>query len=59
MTTVQAASESTPIQKIAARGDSRSARLLSDAAVATDVEISACGCLGIVRSFPATTAERL
>ena len=49
MTTVQPASESTKIQKIAARGDNRSARLLSDAAVATDVEISACGSLGIVR----------
>ena len=45
----QPASENTPIQKIAARSESRSVRLLSGAAVASEVEISACGSLAIFR----------
>jgi hypothetical protein len=53
MITAQAASESTPTQKIATRGESRSVRLLSGAAVATAVKISAYGSLGIFRSLPA------
>jgi hypothetical protein len=47
MITAQPASESTPIPKIAARSESRSACLLSGVAAADDVEISACGSLGI------------
>jgi hypothetical protein len=53
MMTAQAASESTPIEKIAARSESRSVPLLSGIGIATGVEISACGSLGIVRSLPA------
>jgi hypothetical protein len=47
----QPASESMPIQKIAARSESRSVHLLSDAAVAREVEISACGSLAISGGF--------
>jgi hypothetical protein len=50
MTTVQPASERTLIEKIAARTESRSARLLSRTGAATGVESSACSSLGIVRS---------
>jgi hypothetical protein len=53
----QPASDSTPIQKIAARSESRSVRLLSDAAVASDVEISACGSLAIFGDFLPTAPE--
>jgi hypothetical protein len=59
MITAQAASESTPLQKIATGGESRSVRLLSGAAVATAVKISAYGSLGVFRSLPANcTATR-
>lgn len=50
MIAVQAASDSTPIQKIAARGESRSVRLLSRAAVG-DAEISKWGALAILSDF--------
>jgi hypothetical protein len=49
MITAQAASDSTPIHNIAARSESRSVRRVSGAAVATDVEISACDSIAIVR----------
>ena len=48
MIAAQPASESTPIPKIAARSESRSACLLSGVAAANDVEISSCGSLGIL-----------
>jgi hypothetical protein len=48
MIAAQAASESTPIHKIAARCESRSACLLSGVAAANDVEISSYGSLGIL-----------
>jgi hypothetical protein len=48
MITAQRASESTPIHKIAARRESRSACLLSGIAAANDIEISSCGSLGIL-----------
>ena len=51
MIAAQAASEITPIQKIAARGESRSVRLLSGAAAASEVEIKACGSLTIFGDF--------
>jgi hypothetical protein len=57
MTTAQATTDSTPIQKIAARGESRSVRLPSDAAV-IDLQISACGSLGIFYDFLAVTPQR-
>jgi hypothetical protein len=57
MIAAQAASEITPIQKIAARSESRSVGLLSDAAVASEVEISACGSLAIFGDFLPTAPE--
>src|SRR5438094_5963749 len=57
MTAAQPPSERTPIQKIAARIESRSARLRSGTRVASGVEISACGSLGIVRLLPADSTE--
>jgi hypothetical protein len=48
MITAQAASESTPIHNIAARGESRSARRLWRTGVATGVDISTCS-LGILQ----------
>jgi hypothetical protein len=53
----QPASESRPIQKIAARRESRSVRLLSGAAVASGVEVSACGSLAIFGDFLPTAPE--
>jgi hypothetical protein len=56
MITAQLHSERTPMQKIAARSDNLSVRLLSGTAVATGVEISMCDSLGIVPSvLPAST----
>ena len=53
----QPASESTPIQKIAARSESRSVRLLSGAAAASEVEIRACGSLTIFGDLLPTAPE--
>lgn len=53
MIIIQVASETTTIEKIAARNEKRSVRLLWVTAGATGVEISACGSLGIFRSLPA------
>jgi hypothetical protein len=53
MITVQAASESTTIETIAALNENRSARRLWVTAGATRIEISACGSLGIIRPLPA------
>jgi len=53
MITIQAASESTTIEKIAARNEKRSVRRLSVTPAATGAAISACGSLGIPRSLPA------
>jgi hypothetical protein len=57
MITVQPPSARTPIQKIAARNESRSARVLSTTGAATGVEISADWSLGIVRSLPGDRPE--
>jgi len=51
MITIQAASESTTIEKIAARNEKRSVRRLSVTAAATGAAISACGSLGIPGPF--------
>jgi hypothetical protein len=48
MIPAQAASDSTPIEKIAVRGESRSVRRLSYARAATAVDINTCGSLGIL-----------
>jgi hypothetical protein len=51
MIIAQAASESTPIEKNAARSESRSVRLLSGAVVANELEISARCSLAIFDDF--------
>ena len=48
MIPAQAASDSTPIEKTAARGESRSVRRLSPTKVASGVDISTRGSLGIL-----------
>ena len=57
MIAAQAASEITPIQKIAARRESRSVCLLSGAAAASEVEIRACGSLAFFGDFLPTAPE--
>src|SRR5215471_3991042 len=57
MITIQVASESTTIEKIAARNEKHSVRRLSITAAATGAAISACGSLGIPRSVPARRTE--
>ncbi len=51
MVTAQQASESTPIPKIAARGDSRSVPGIAGVGAASEVEISGYGSVDIVRSL--------
>jgi hypothetical protein len=57
MIAAQTASEITPIQKIAARSESRSVRLLSGAALTSEVEINPCGSLAIFGDFLPTPPE--
>lgn len=57
MITIQAAGESTTIEKIAARNEKRSVRRLSVTTAATGAAISAYGSLGILRSLPARRTE--
>lgn len=51
MISAQQASESTPIQKIAARGDTRSVPGIAGTGVVSKVEISGYGSVGIVDCF--------